>query len=60
MAVIINDLEVTLLPPENLRKDRLPADAQAEQQRNAQLIAPHNLTAILNQQLERACRVMAH
>lgn len=60
MAVIINDLEVTLLPSESLVKDKSPAEAQSDQQRTAQMLAPHHLSSILAQQIERAYRVTAH
>jgi len=60
MAVIINDLEVVVRPPEGRPADKTAEGSTTEQRQSTQLFTPRDLTVVLEQQIDRSCRVRAH
>lgn len=60
MAVIIDDLEVVVQPPEDTSSENAGAIDESEQERGEQILAPHEFTLIFRQQVERCERVRAH
>ena len=60
MAVIIDDMEVVVQPPEDTSSESAGAIDESEQQRSEQIPAPHELMMIFRQQLDRLERVRVH